>query len=145
MALTEALPPRVHDLAQGVTELLVPFFLANIGLHFKLSMFADRPLVVLALLVVPVAMLTKVLGCGLGASRFGRTVAIRVGTGMIPRGEFCMVVAQVGLNLKAISTAYSLIVFMAITVAVLTPPLLKLVFRGVLAAPPEDEERFHLG
>ena len=44
-----------------------------------------------------------------------------------------MVVAQVGLELKAISTEnYSLIVFMAITVAVLTPPLLKLVFRGVL-------------
>ena len=145
MALTEALPPRVHDLAQGVTELLVPFFLANIGLHFKLTIFADRQLVILALLVIPVAMVTKVLGCGLGASRFGRTVAIRVGTGMIPRGEFCMVVAQVGLELKAISPeTYSLIVFMAITVAILTPPLLKMVFRGVLTSSP-PEERFHLG
>ena len=145
MALTEALPPRVHDLAQGVTELLVPFFLANIGLHFKLSIFADRQLVILALLVIPVAMVTKVLGCGLGASRFGRTVAIRVGTGMIPRGEFCMVVAQVGLELKAISPeTYSLIVFMAITVAILTPLLLKMVFRGVLTSSP-PEERFHLG
>ena len=146
MALTDALPPRVHDLAQGVTELLVPFFLTNIGLHFKLSVFADRRMIVLALLVVPVAMFTKALGCGLGASRFGRTIAIRVGTGMIPRGEFCMVVAQVGLGLNAISPeTYSLIVFMAITVAVLTPPLLKLVFRGVLTTPPPEEERFHLG
>ena len=67
-------------------------------------------------------MFTKVLGCSLGASRFSRTVAIRVGTGMIPRGGFCMVVAQVGLGLKAISQeTYSLIVFMAVTVAILTP------------------------
>ncbi|MBS1874206.1 MAG: cation:proton antiporter [Acidobacteria bacterium] len=146
MALTEALPPRVHDLAHGVTELLVPFFLANIGLHFRVSIFADRQLLMLALLVVPVAMLTKVLGCGLGASRYGRTVAIRVGAGMIPRGEFCMVVAQTGLEMKAISPeTYSLIVFMAITVAVLTPPLLKIVFRGVLANSGPEEERFRLG
>ena len=68
MALSRALPDRVHDLAQGVTELLVPFFLANIGLHFKLSVLADRSMLVLALLVVPVAVFTKVLGCGLGAA-----------------------------------------------------------------------------
>ncbi len=67
----------------------------------------------------PLAMFTKVLGCGLGAFRFGPTIAIRVGTGMMPRGEFWMVVAQAGLELKAISVeTYSLIVFMAITVAV---------------------------
>jgi hypothetical protein len=57
-----------------------------------------------------------------------------------------MVVAQVGLELKAIpSETYSLIVFMAITVAVLTPPVLKLVFRGVLTQPPPEEESFRLG
>ena len=146
MALAEALPPRVHDLAQGVTELLVPFFLANIGLHFRLSVFYERSTILLALLLIPVAMFTKVIGCGLGASRFGRLIALRVGTGMIPRGEFCMVVAQAGLELQAISTeTYSLIVFMAITVAVLTPPLLKLVFRGVIEVPPPEDERFQLG
>jgi len=146
MTLSEASPPRVHDLAQGVTELLVPFFLASIGLHFKLSVFAERSIVILALLVAPVAIFTKVVGCGLGASRFGRTIAIRVGTGMIPRGEFCMVVAQVGLELNAISPeTYSLIVSTAILVAVLTPSLLRLVFRGVLSLPPREEERFRIG
>ncbi len=55
-------------------------------------------------------------------------------------------VAQVGLELEAISAeTYSLIVFMAITVSVLTPPLLKLVFRGVLTEPPPEKESFHLG
>ena len=66
---------------------------------------------------------------------------------MIPRGEFCMVVAQAGLSLNAISDeTYSVIVFMAVTVAVLTPLLLKIVFRGVLTSvAADDAERFRLG
>ncbi len=146
MALAEALPHRVHDLAHGVTELLVPFFLANIGLHFSVDAFATRPTLLVALALVPVAVIAKLVGCGLGASRFGRAIATRVGVGMIPRGEFCMVVAQAGLSLNAISQAtYATIVFMAVVAAVLTPPLLKWAFRGVLAPRVEQEEAFRLG
>jgi len=146
MALAEALPPRVHDLAHGVTELLVPFFLANIGLHLKLAVFAESSTLLVALLVVPIAILSKVAGCGIGASRFGRVIAMRVSLGMIPRGEFCMVVAQTGLGLNAISpSTYAVIVFMAVTAAMLTPPFLKLAFRSVLAPPPPEEEAFRIG
>lgn len=145
MALAEATPRRVHDLAQGVTELLVPFFLANIGMHFQLSIFKDSSTLLLALVIVPVAVLSKMFGCGLGAMRFGSEIATRVGLGMIPRGEFCMVVAQVGLGLNALSAAtYGVIIFMAVTAAMLTPPLVKWAFRGVLASPP-GEETFRVG
>ncbi len=41
LALAESTGPRVRDLAQGVSELLVPFFLAGIGLHVDLSAFSD--------------------------------------------------------------------------------------------------------
>ena len=41
MALAESTGPRVRDLAHGVTELLVPFFLAGIGLHVDLSAFSN--------------------------------------------------------------------------------------------------------
>jgi Kef-type K+ transport system membrane component KefB len=77
--------------------------------------------------------LSKFLGCGLGSLSAGRDVAIRVGIGMIPRGEFCMVVAQAGLTVHAIGNeTYSVIVFMAIAAATLAPPLLKWAFRAVL-------------
>ena len=101
---------------------------------------------ILAVILVPVAVLSKILACGLGASKYGRAVATRVGIGMIPRGEFCMVVAQAGLTVKAIQEdTYAMIVFMAVTAAMLTPPLLKLVLRGVITPAPPEEERFHLG
>jgi Na+:H+ antiporter len=138
MALSKSAPHRVHDLAKGVSELLVPFFLAEIGLQFDLNVFRNPTIVVLALTLIPVAVFSKILGCGLGASGYGRKVATRVGVGMIPRGEFCMVVAQAGLTLKAIQNdTYAVIVFMAVTAATLAPPLLKWAFRGILDADSE--------
>jgi Kef-type K+ transport system membrane component KefB len=146
MALADAVPKRVHDLTRGVTELLVPFFLVDIGLHFQLSVFRDSASWKLALLVLPIAVLSKMFGCGLGAIGRGRATATRVGIGMIPRGEFCMVVAQIGLTLGAISAqTFAVIVFMAVVAAMLAPPLLKVAFRGVLASPPPEEEVYRLG
>jgi Na+:H+ antiporter len=134
MALSQSSPARVHDLTQGVAELLVPFFLAEIGLQFDLAVFRNPITVAIALSLLPVAVLSKVIGCGLGASRNGREIATRVGVGMVPRGEFCMVVAQAGLSLKAIQAdTYSVIVFMAVIAATIAPPLVKWSFRGVLA------------
>ena len=132
MAMADSLPHRVHDFARGITELLVPFFLAGIGLRFSLQAFSARSTLLLAVLVLITAIVTKVVGCGIGALKHGRPVAIRVGLGMIPRGEFCMVVAQVGMGLKAIPPdTYGIVVFVAVFATVLTPPLLKWAFRGV--------------
>jgi Kef-type K+ transport system membrane component KefB len=144
MAMGEALPHRVHDLAHGITELLVPFFLAGIGLRFSLHAFASGATLVLAVLVLLIAVLTKVVGCGIAALKHGRPVALRVGFGMIPRGEFCMVVAQVGMGLKAIPPdTYGIVVFVAVAATLLTPPLLKLAFRGV--EPQSLEDDFSIG
>ncbi len=144
MAMGEALPHRVHDLTRGVTELLVPFFLAGIGLRFSLQAFSSRSTLALAVLVMLTAIFAKVVGCGLGALKHGRPVALRVGFGMIPRGEFCMVVAQVGLGLKAIpADTYGIVVFMAVGATLLTPPLLRFAFRS--APPTEDRNQFVSG
>jgi Kef-type K+ transport system membrane component KefB len=99
MALTQSVGHRVHDLAQGVTELLVPFFLAGIGLHLSFSALSSWPILALASVVVLAAIASKFVSCGLGAYRLGRADAIRVGVGMIPRGEVGMVVAQIGQSL----------------------------------------------
>jgi Kef-type K+ transport system membrane component KefB len=145
MAMGESLPARVHVLAHGITEFLVPFFLVGIGLHFKLAIFANGSAIALALVLIVAAVLTKVVGCGLGALGFGPRVAARVGLGMVPRGELCMIVAQVGLGLKAITDdSYAVIVFMAVVVTMLTPPLLKLAFRDAPQPGTAVEETFRI-
>jgi len=129
MALSETAEGRVTDLTNGVAELLVPFFLVGIGLHFDLSAFAGARTLALAGVLLVAAVLSKFLGCGIGALGGGRTDAIRVGIGMVPRGEVGMVVAQIGLNMGVIGQSiYGIIVFMSVATTLIAPPLLKLAF-----------------
>jgi Kef-type K+ transport system membrane component KefB len=145
MVLAESVGRRVHDLAQGVTELLVPFFLAGIGLHFSLAALSNWSIVTLAGLILLAAMLSKFIGCGLGAYRLGWADASRVGVGMIPRGEVGMVVAQIGQSLGVIGEhVYAVVVLMSVATTLVAPPLLKLAYRGLETSAP-DGERFRIG
>ena len=132
MALAESVTQRVHSLTQGVTELLVPFFLVGIGLNFDLRAFANPSTLWLALAVLAVAILSKFVGCAAGAWRLGWADARRVGVGMIPRGEVGMVVAQLGLSLGVIEqNIYAVVVFMSLATTLAAPPLLKLAFHKI--------------
>ena len=134
LALSGSVEDRVHDLAQGVTELLVPFFLVGIGLHLNLATFASWPTVALALLIVTAAVLSKFVGCALASYRLGWPDSARIGVGMIPRGEVGMVVAQIGLSLGVIGQSiYDTVVFMSIATTLIAPPLLRVVFKTPIA------------
>ena len=144
MALSETVDPRVEHLAQGVTELLVPFFLAGIGMHLDIRGFTEPSVVALALAILAAAIFSKLVGCGLGAWRMGWRNMLRVGLGMMPRGEVGMVVAQIGLTMGVISThVYGVAVFMAVCTTLLAPPFLRLAYRGV--APEPEQEVLRLG
>jgi Kef-type K+ transport system membrane component KefB len=147
LALGETTGPRERDLAQGVAELLVPFFLAGIGLHVDLSAFAHSSTAILALVILAAAVVSKFVGCGLGALGMGKADALRVGVGMIPRGEVGMVVAQIGLGYGILSHAtYGVIVFMSVATTIVAPPLINSAFRSLTAEPfPESDEVLRLG
>jgi Kef-type K+ transport system membrane component KefB len=144
MALSEAVGERVHELTTGVSELLVPFFLAGIGLHLDVSVFEDRGTLVLSAAVLIAAILSKLFGCGLGAASLGWANMLRVGSGMVPRGEVGMVVAQLGLSLGVVpEPVYAVVVVMSVATTLVAPPMLRAAFRGV--KPGKVEEHFELG
>jgi Kef-type K+ transport system membrane component KefB len=146
LALAESTPPRVRDLAHGVTELLVPFFLAGIGLHMDLTSFADTRNILLAAIILAAAVVSKFIGCGLGALSLGRADALRVGVGMIPRGEVGMVVAQIGLGLGIIKqNVYGVVVFMSVATTMVAPPLINMAFRGLAPAEIKEKDDFRIG
>jgi Kef-type K+ transport system membrane component KefB len=131
LALSENADARVRDLTRGVNELLVPFFLVGIGLHLDLSLFRSRSTFVLALVILAAAIVTKLIGCGLGAAGMGWANVVKIGMGMVPRGEVGMVVAQMGLSMAVVSTeVYGVVVFMAVATTLVTPLLLKIAFRN---------------
>ena len=145
MTLAAGVGQRVRDLAHGATELLVPFFLAGIGLHVDLGAFQTPSMIALAAVILVAALVSKFVGCGLGAWSLGRVEAVRIGVGMIPRGEVGMVVAQIGLAMGVISqNIYGVVVFMAVATTIAAPPLLSIVYRGV-EKPEIAEEVLRLG
>jgi Kef-type K+ transport system membrane component KefB len=146
MALSETVEGRVADLTNGVAELLTPFFLVSIGLRLDISAFANRGTLALAFVILAAAVVSKFLGCGLGALHMGRIEAMRVGVGMVPRGEVGMVVAQIGMNMGAMApSVYGTIVFMSVMTTLIAPPLLKLTFPDGRILEVEDETIARLG
>jgi Kef-type K+ transport system membrane component KefB len=144
LAFSEAASTRVKDLTHGITELLLPFFFAGIGLQLNLASFKNPQLVFLALGLTLVAVATKFIGCGLPALSLGRTDAVRVGVGMVPRGEVGMIVAQIGMSLGVIHPdVYAVVVFMAVATTLVAPPLLNIAFRDCV--PSAATEQFNLG
>lgn len=124
--------------AEAVTEFLLPFFLANIGMQLQLTAILNRGTLLFAGLVTLLAVVSKILGCGLGAWTLGRRKAMQVGMGMVPRGEVGIVVAQIGLGLGAIGNeAFGVVLIMAVATTLIAPPFLVLLFKQEQRIPPD--------
>lgn len=137
MALAEATEEnrKMHQMMTGVSEFLVPFFLVNIGMQLNLHIFKDVDVVVFALLLTVIAVITKFVGCGLGAWGLKPRKMAQVGIGMVPRGEVGIVVAQIGLGLGVIGQQFfAAVLFMAVATTLIAPPFIKMLFA-------EDKDR----
>jgi Kef-type K+ transport system membrane component KefB len=118
--------PRV----EGITEFLAPFFFFTIGSRLDVKMFSGSVLVA-AIIVSVLAIISKVIGCGLPLLREDWRTISRVGIGMMPRGEVALIVALVGLQSGIVlQSTYAIVVFMTAVTTLLAPPLLRYLFRG---------------
>jgi Kef-type K+ transport system membrane component KefB len=117
--------------SKGISyALLAPIFFVSIGLEIDLSNFPVEAVIFTVILLV-VAVLTKVIGCGLGAKLSGgltNVESLRIGVCMVSRGEVGLIIMNVGFQ-KAVfvDTGYLsaslLLVILATTI--LTPPLVR--------------------
>lgn len=132
VALSEAIEDTpVHVQSQTLSEFLMPFFIVNIGLHLNVAVFASGKIILISLVAIVLACASKLIGCGLGAAKMGKRRAIQVGVGMIPRGEVGIVVAQIGLGMKAVGEAvYAVVLAIAVATTLIAPILIKAAFAG---------------
>lgn len=111
--------------------LVAPVFFASIGLKVELGSMSSNLLLFTGLLLL-VAILTKVLGCGLGARVMGYTPkeSFQIGIGMISRGEVALIVANKGEALGLLSDSlYAPIVITVVVTTIITPIFLKMAFK----------------
>lgn len=110
--------------------LLSPVFFASIGLTVELPAM-NATIIIFSVLLLLVAVLSKVVGCGIGAKmcKYTDREAIQIGVGMISRGEVALIVASKGAALGLLSPVqFGPIVIMVVVTTIVTPVLLKIVF-----------------
>jgi Kef-type K+ transport system membrane component KefB len=107
----------------------------------NMSVF-DSKLLVSAIVISLLAILSKLVGCGLPVLHSGWRTAFKVGIGMVPRGEVGLIVALVGLQMNIVSeSAYALVIFMTGITTLVAPPIMKLAFRDEVSLEPALAER----
>jgi Kef-type K+ transport system membrane component KefB len=125
--------PFKQDVDRGIHpltySLFVPMFFIDIGLEANARDLGPRAVFTLALIAI--AIVAKVIGAGASARLLGFSPkeSIRVGIGMISRGEVGLIVAGYGLAHRIIGQdVFSASVLMVLATTVVTPPLLRLAF-----------------
>ncbi len=107
-----------------------PIFFASIGLKTEISGFTWE-LLLFSLAFVAVALVSKIIGCG-AMSRlcgFKGSDTLKVGVGMMTRGEVALIVAQRGLTEGMIGSQYfTSVILLIIVSSILTPIILKLLY-----------------
>ena len=125
-----------HAVEEGVHKLtyafLVPIFFVSIGLEAN-ARALGLELLPFVLVILVVAIISKIAGSGLGAllGGFNRLQSLRTGIGMVSRGEVGLIVASVGVTQGIISDEiFSVVVIVVLVTTLATPLLLRSVFRS---------------
>ena len=132
----------LHRFETSAYMILAPVFFASIGIKVVLPEFSTT-LLWLSIALVGIAILTKLLGCAAGAlcCRYTKSEALQIGTGMVSRGEVALIVANKGMAVGLMGTAFfGPIVIMVIVTTILTPILLKLAFKETSSKPSTETE-----
>ncbi len=125
--VVEQIEEGFHSINYG---LLVPVFFVSIGLQTDLTLL-DATILPLALVLTVVAILSKVIGSGFGSmlTGFDRASAMRVGVGMVSRGEVGLIVAAIGVSSGIIKEdVFAAIVFVVLVTTLVTPMLVRRAF-----------------
>ncbi|MFB5631237.1 MAG: cation:proton antiporter [Nitrosopumilaceae archaeon] len=122
---------KVEGFIGKIGLIFAPLFFAIIGAQVDFTGI-DLEILMLSGIIIAIAVVTKLFGCGLPAWMFlkNRTQGMRVGIGMISRGEVGLIVAGVGLSTGVLtSNVYSTMVLMVAATTIITPIWLKIDYR----------------
>ncbi len=119
---------------ESITTFLISFFFLNVGLQVDIFALTDVTVLVLVIIIILAALITKYIGCGMGAKlgdkdldKDGMNI---IGVGMMPRGEVGIIVASIGLSSGAMSSElYAVVVLMSVMTTIIAPPILSKLFR----------------
>jgi len=132
MALsTSKVLDKIENYAHKIGLIFAPLFFSIIGAQVDFRA-VNLEILTLSGIVIVIAVVTKYFGCGLPAWLFlkNKRQGMRVGIGMISRGEVGLIVAGVGISSGVLtSDVYSTIVIMVVATTIITPIWFKIEYR----------------
>ena len=126
---------KIEHFISRIGLIFAPLFFAIIGAQVDFRT-VNLDVLMLSAVVIAIAISTKLLGCGLPSILFlkNKTAGMRVGIGMISRGEVGLIVAGVGLSSGVLTgDVYTTIVLMVAVTTIITPIWLKMDYRKEVA------------
>ncbi|MEX1169576.1 MAG: cation:proton antiporter [Chloroflexota bacterium] len=123
VAETEARDELEHEM-DPLGQIFIPFFFAVTGAQLDLGALFDPAVAVVAVALAVAGVLTKAVGGLIGAGSLGRWSGLAVGSGMVPRGEVGIVVANLGLTAGLLSPALFSTVLVAVVLTTVAAPYL---------------------
>jgi Kef-type K+ transport system membrane component KefB len=118
---------QVQEYVDKLEIIFAPLFFAIIGAQVNLTGF-NLEVLFLSAIVIAIAVFSKLVGCGMPAMIFlrNKSKAMRVGIGMISRGEVGLIVAGIGVTTGALSSnIYTTVIIMVAVTTLITPIWLK--------------------
>lgn len=119
-----------HKIEPIAYSIFVPVFFVSIGLKVSFVGILDELWFIVGITLL--AILTKFCGAGIGAwmTGFSPKSSIRIGAGMISRGEVALILATLGINSQLLrQDLYTPLIIVVIATTLITPPLLKFLFK----------------
>lgn len=114
-----------------------PIFFASIGLKTDISDL-NLSILIFAIAFVAVGLFCKIIGCGLmaRACKFSWADSLKIGVGMMTRGEVALIVSQKGLSVGLLSPVYfTAVILLIIVSSISTPIILKVLYEKM---PPKE-------
>jgi Kef-type K+ transport system membrane component KefB len=122
---------QVHEYVDKLQIIFAPLFFAIIGAQVDLR-GVNLDVLFLAGIIIAIAVVTKLIGCGLPSLLFlkDRPRSMRVGIGMVSRGEVGLIVAGVGVSSGALTNnIYTAVIIMVAATTIITPIWLKIAYK----------------
>ncbi len=117
----------IEENLQSVYTFLVPVFFCVMGMMVDMSALCSKPVLVFGGIYTVLAVLAKVIGCAIPSlvCGFNMKGALRIGAGMIPRGEVALIIAGIGLsNGYLTQEAFGIGILMTLVTTIIAPPCL---------------------
>lgn len=117
----------IHDRLHTIQLLFVPVFFTVMGMLVNPSKLASKEVLIFGLVYTCGAIIAKIVGCGLPSLllNFNKIGALRIGLGMVPRGEVALIIAGIGLSYGVLNdTVFGVAIMMTLLTTLVSPPLL---------------------